>query len=208
MKQKKGLLLASGGIDSPVAGIIMKKKGVNLIAIHFSNYPYSCRRGQNKTIKLIKKMGIKKLYIIPFGETVQESIAKNCTRNFQCVLCRRFMFRVSEAIAKKEKCDFLITGENLGQVASQTLHNLAVTDNAVQIPILRPLLCNEKNDTVKLAKQLGTYDISIEPGKCCNLVPKEPCTKARDNIIEKEEKKLDIKELVKNAVEKAEIKNF
>lgn len=205
MKKLKGLLLASGGIDSPVAGYLMKKRDVEVIAIHFDNYPYACKKSLEKAERLAKKLGIRKLYIVPFGKYVQKELI-TLYRRYQCVLCRRMMFRVAEQIAKKERCDFLITGENLGQVASQTLDNLTTAMQAVKMTIVRPLLCNDKNETMKIAREIGTYDISIEPGSCCSLVPQKPHTRANPEKIVFEEKRLDIKDIVSSAIRNTEVK--
>ena len=201
---KKALLLASGGIDSPVAGYIMKKQGLDVIAIHFDNRPLIDYKPLEKTKRLLKKIGVKKLYVVKHGNS-QLEIIKGCFRRYQCVICRRLMFRIAEKIAKKEKCDFLMTGESIGQVASQTLDNLTLAAKAVKIPILRPLLCNDKQETVDLAKKIGTYDISIEPGTCCKAVPKHPITKGKEEKLKREEARINIKELVDEAVKKAEI---
>ena len=200
----KGLLLASGGIDSPVAGYLMKQLNVDVIAIHFDNYPYATKRPLEKTRKLMKKINVKKLYVVPMGEYVQKELV-HLYRRFQCIFCRRMMFRIAEKIAKKEKCDFLITGENLGQVASQTLTNLTTAMEAVNIAIMRPLLCNDKQETVDLAKKIGTYEASIEPGSCCNLVPQKPHTRAKLEKIKFEEKRINIKEIVSKAVKNTKI---
>ena len=189
----KGLLLLSAGIDSPVAGYLMQKKA-EVIAIHFDNQPLINKLTLEKVKKLVKKLNIKKLIIIPHGKN-QIEIIKNCERKYQCVLCRRIMFKIAEKIAKQENCDFLITGENLGQVASQTLENMYVTEQAIQMKILRPILCNDKQETINIAKKIGTYDISIEAGMCCTAVPKNPVTKAHLNKVLEQEKK--IKKLVK-----------
>ncbi len=199
----KALLLLSGGIDSPVAGYLMKNK-LDLIAIHFDNQPFTDEKSLEKTKKLAKKIGIKKLYIIQHGKN-QAEIIKNTNRKFQCILCRRIMFRVSEAIAKKESCKFLVTGENLGQVASQTLSNMATTDSAVKIPILRPLLCNDKVETMAIARKIDTYETSILPGMCCNMVPQNPATKSNLSFIENEESRINIKKIIDDSVKNCEI---
>lgn len=200
----KGLLLISAGIDSPVAGYLMKKQGVDVIAIHFDNRPFTDYKQLEKTKRLLRKLKIKKLYVIQHGK-IQTEIIKDCFRRFQCVICRRLMFRIAEKIAKKEKCNFLITGENLGQVASQTLENLTVAANSIKMPILRPLLCYDKNETINLARKIETYAMSIEPSVCCKAVPKKPITKARLEKIESEENKLEPNKLINNAVKNAEI---
>ena len=201
----KILSLISSGIDSPVATWLMKKKDVEIIGIHFSNEPLTDASPKEKTIKLCNILGLKKLYVVKHGLFVQAELMRNCENKSRCVLCRRMMFRISERIAKKEGCKFLLTGENLGQVASQTLANMYVEDSAITIPILRPLLCNDKQETVDLAKEIGTYEASIESSMCCNAVPKLPVTKARLHIIENEEQKLDIENILKNAIGKVEI---
>jgi len=192
----KALLLLSSGIDSPVAGHLLQKKGIEIIAIHFDNQPLINKTNLDKVKKLIKHLKIKKLYIIPHGKS-QIEIIKNCDRRYQCVLCRRIMFKVAEQIAIEEKCDYLATGENLGQVASQTLENMYVTEQAIKMTILRPVLTNDKQEIINIAKEINTYNISIEAGMCCTAVPKNPITKAKLKNLEQEEKKL------KNVVEKA-----
>jgi thiamine biosynthesis protein ThiI len=182
----------------------MQKRNVDIVGIHFDNRPLTDFRPLEKTKRLLRKLNISKLYIIEHGKN-QLGVIKDCNRRYMCVICRRFMFRIAEKIAEKEKCDFLITGENLGQVASQTLDNLAVTNKAVKMTILRPLLCNDKQETMDLAKEIGTYDISIEPPGCCKAVPRNPVTKANMEKLEHEEKRINIKEMVKNSVDTAKL---
>jgi thiamine biosynthesis protein ThiI len=197
--KQRALLLLSSGIDSPVAGYLMKKKGLEIIVVHFDNQPFTDNKAREKSIKLARLLNFKKIYIVPFGKFQTENL-RNCNRRFQCEICRRMMFRIAEKIAEKEKCKYLITGENLGQVASQTLSNLIVNDKAVKIPILRPLLCNDKIETIEIARKIRTYEISIEPGMCCNLVPKKPVTRCKLDIIEKEESKLNIEKIIKDTI--------
>ena len=201
-KQKKGLLLASGGIDSPVAGQVMVNLGVDVIAIHFSNEPFTDKRSEEKTVRLMKHIGVKKLYVVPHGLVNQVQFTRNCDRRYQCLFCRRMMFRIASEIAKKENCDFLITGENLGQVASQTLDNMTVNYKASSMKIIRPVLCFDKQEIIKLGREFGTYEISIEKGSCCNLVPDNPVTRGREEDIIREENRLDIDGLVKKSIEK------
>ena len=201
----KGLLLASGGIDSPVAGYLAGKAGIDVIAVHFSNEPFTDKKAEEKTLKLMKKIGLKKVYVVPHGKS-QAEIIRKANRKYQCVLCRRMMFRVAERIAENEGCDFLITGENLGQVSSQTLFNMTTAQKAVKIPFIRPVLANDKNDTMKIAREIGTYDLSIQPGMCCNLVPKHPCNKCHISFIERDEARFDFVALVDEALKGAEIK--
>ncbi len=200
----KALALISSGIDSPVAVWLMKKKGLEIIGVHFSNEPMVDTLPKEKTKELCKLLGIKKLYIVPHGYIIQAELMRKCSSSARCVLCRRMMFRIASKIAEKENCKYLITGENLGQVASQTLDNMTVEDRASKIPILRPLLCNDKQEIIDLAKNIGTYKTSIEAAICCGAVPKNPITKARPEDMEKEEKKLDVREVVDKAVKEAE----
>jgi thiamine biosynthesis protein ThiI len=201
----KCLSLISSGIDSPVASWMMQKKGVELIGIHFSNEPMAFAAPREKTTEICRHLGIKKLYIVKHGVLVQAELMRNCDNNARCVLCRRMMFRISEKIAEKEGCKYLVTGENLGQVASQTLDNMTVAASAIKMPILRPLLCNDKQQTVDIAKKIGTYNISIEAASCCNAVPRNPITKAHLRSIEKEEQKIDMENIVAKAVSTADV---
>lgn len=205
MKPGKALSLISSGIDSPVATYIMKQKGLDVIGIHFSNEPLSYSSPREKCVDICRHLGIRKLYIVKHGVIVQAELLRNCENRARCVLCRRMMFRISEKIAEKEGCQCLVTGENLGQVASQTLDNMYVTDSAISIPVLRPLLCNDKQETVDLAKRIGTYQHSVEAASCCNAVPKQPLTKAVRYRIEEEEKKIDLHGIVAKAVDTAEV---
>ena len=201
----KALSLISAGIDSPVASWIMLQRGVELIGIHFSNEPLSFASPREKTVEICRHLGIKKLYIVKHGSLVQAELMRKCENKMRCVLCRRMMFRISEQIAKKENCDFLVTGENLGQVASQTLENMTVAESSVKMPVLRPVLCNDKQEIVDLAKKIGTYKLSVEASSCCNAVPKMPVTKAILPKIEAEEAKLDMESIVKEAVKTAQV---
>ncbi|MFH1636828.1 MAG: hypothetical protein ABIB71_00205 [Candidatus Woesearchaeota archaeon] len=209
MKMHKGLLLLSAGIDSPVAGYLMLKKKVELVCLHFDNQPLVNASAVEKVKRLIKKLKEYsekpiKLYIVNHGRN-QVEIIRNTDRRYQCVLCRRLMLKTAENIAEKEKCSFLITGENLGQVASQTIKNLTNSDKGVKITILRPLLCNDKEETVRLAKEIGTYGISTEAGMCCTAVPPNPITKSRIERIEKEEGKLNIAKMIEKSLSEAEV---
>ncbi|MBD3313815.1 hypothetical protein GF345_05215 [Candidatus Woesearchaeota archaeon] len=202
---KKAIALLSSGIDSPVAAQIMKEKGLEIIGLHMDSRPFTDSRQISKTKRLCSKLGIKKLYIARHGLAMSE-IIRNINRRFTCIVCRRLMFRTAERLAEKEKADFIITGENLGQVASQTLDNLAINDRATGMIILRPLLCYDKQEIVNMAKEIGTYEISIEPPGCCRLVPKNPATKSTIEQIEKEEARAGVSNLVDNIViEKAVI---
>jgi len=189
----KAVILLSPGIDSPVAAHLMKEKGLELIGLNFFI-------GNHKAVdKIAEKLGIEKVFCISHKEILSE-IKNNTNPKYACLLCKRVMYRIAEALAKKEKAEFIVTGENLGQVASQTLDNLAVLDNAINMPILRPLLCFDKNETIKIAKQIGTYELS--ENKKCLFVPRHPATKARLEIVEKEESKLDVKKIINEAFTK------
>jgi len=194
-----GLLLLSGGIDSPIAGWKMKQLGVDLIAVHFSLEPLTTDESVRKAIKLGKTIGIKKLYVCRFGE-IQSDISKKCTHRYFYVLTRRIMFRIAEEIAAKECCEFLVTGESIAQVGSQTIENMACIQDSVKIPVLQPILTNDKNETIELARAIGTYEISKGPEMCSILGPKHPATKSVLNVIRAEEKKIDFNEIVKNPI--------
>ncbi len=205
----KLVTLISGGIDSPVATHLMLDKGCDIIAVHMDNTPYIDKKSSEKVKTLLKTIAKKhntkiKLYIAKHGPT-QAEIIKKCDKKLTCILCKRFMYRTAEEIAKKEKAESIITGESMGQVASQTLDNLYVEDSAVKTKILRPLIGLDKTEIIDIAKEIGTYDISILPGECCSLVPKFPETHGKIKEIEIAESKIDVKALVKKSVENAEV---
>ncbi len=203
----KGILLLSGGIDSPVAGKLATDKGVEIVAVHFSLEPFTGRSAEEKAIKIAKAIGIRNVYVVQHGQ-IHADVVKKTNHKYYYIITRRLMWRVAEKIAEKENCDFLITGENLGQVGSQTLDNLTVIDNAVKIKILRPLLCNDKNEIIKLAKEFGTYDLSTGPEMCTVLGPKHPATKSTEELIKKEEEKLDLQKLLKQSLESIEVREL
>jgi thiamine biosynthesis protein ThiI len=194
----KGLLLLSSGIDSPVAGKMMADKGVDVIALHFNLGDNE--KENNKVITLARKIGVKRLL---FAELRAPHIAyrENCNPRFTCVFCKRMMLRIAERIAEDGKYDFLITGENLGQVASQTLDNMAVIQSAVKIKVLQPLLGFDKKDTIGIARKYGTYELSIEKSPGCPFLPQNPATGAKLEKVEAEEAKLDIEDLIRKSVE-------
>lgn len=206
----KGMILLSGGIDSPVAAWMMAKRGMVLEAMHFHSYPYTSERAKEKVEELA---GIVASYTGRFRMHVvnllpiQEQIVQNCPEEETTILVRRFMMRIAEEIAKKNDCMMLITGENLGQVASQTAEALVVTDASVSLPVMRPLIGMDKIDIMEKAQEIGTYEKSIEPYEdCCTVfLPKHPTTKPKLDRILESESKLDVEGLIKAAVESDEV---
>jgi len=189
----KGLLLLSSGIDSPVAGRMMIDKGVEVIALHF--LLLDNKKEEKKVKDLAKKTDVKHLFFADL-RPCHEAFKQKGNARFTCVFCKRCMLRIAERLAKKEKCDFLITGENLGQVASQTLDNMAVINTVVKMKVLAPLLSFDKNDTVKLAKKYGTYDLSIKKSPGCPYLPRRPVTRAKLEKIEKQEEWVGVDKLI------------
>ncbi len=185
----KGILLISGGFDSPVAGYLMKEKGVEIVPIHFSYEPFTDNGPELKAREACKLLGFNNLIIVNIGKEC-ERIAKKCNNRLYFVLTKRLMLSLAEKEAEKHGCDFLITGENLGQVSSQTIKNLYAITKAVKIQVLRPLLTYDKIEIIKIAKKIGTYDVSIGPEACDVLGPKHPATICRLEDVENEEAKL------------------
>ncbi|HLC85926.1 MAG TPA: 7-cyano-7-deazaguanine synthase [Candidatus Nanoarchaeia archaeon] len=185
----RALLLLSGGFDSAVAGFIMQQKGLEVIALHLSNEPFTDNGPEIKARALAEHLNLKKFIVVNVSNIFGE-IAKKCTHEYYFVLIKRVMLRIANNVAKEENCNFIITGENLAQVSSQTLKNLKVITEASDIEVLRPLLTFDKNEIIKIAREIGTYDISCGPEVCDVLGPKHPVTKTNLEEIEKEEKKL------------------
>lgn len=206
----KGMVLLSGGIDSPVAAWMMAKRGMLIEAVHFHSYPYTSQRAQEKVEDLARiiaqycgrfKMNV--INLLP----IQEQIVEKCPEEETTILVRRFMMRIAERLAQQTGCDMLITGENLGQVASQTAEALVVTDATVKMPVLRPLIALDKVDIIQKAKDIGTFETSIMPYEdCCTVfLPKHPATKPKLEKILESESKLDVEALVEAAIEKLEV---
>jgi len=197
--------LLSGGIDSPVASYMIAKRGVRLIPIHFYSHPYTSMEAKEKVLKLAdilqKYCGNLKVELVPFTK-IQEEIRKNCPEALITVLMRRFMMRIAERIAKDNGCTALVTGDNLGQVASQTAEALAVAQECVNLPIFRPLIALDKREIIDIAREIGTYETSILPHEdCCTVfTPRRPRTKPKLYEILEAEEKLDIETLVEDAV--------
>ncbi len=207
----KSTILLSGGIDSPVAGYMISKRGVELEAVHFHSHPYTSDRAKEKVIDLAKEMaaycGKIRLHIVPFTE-IQLAIIEKCPENYLTVIMRRIMMRIAERISAANNSAALITGESIGQVASQTMESLVCTDNAVSIPVFRPLIGMDKEEIVSISKKIDTYETSILPYEdCCTIfVPKHPKTKpVLSEIIEAEKALDDIEEMIARAIEEDEI---
>lgn len=204
----KGLLLLSGGIDSPVAGFMMAKRGVRLSVVHFHSYPFTSERAEEKVKELgnilARYSGDIPLYTVNIID-IQKEIHEKCPENQMTILTRRFMMRIAEKIAQRQDINALITGESLGQVASQTIEGIGVTNSSVDIPILRPLIGFDKVDIIDIAKEIETYETSILPYEdCCTVfLPKHPLTRPKLEDIEESEKKLDVDYLVDEAVSNA-----
>lgn len=205
----RGMVLLSGGIDSPVAAWMMAKRGMVIDAVHFHSYPYTSPRAQQKVEELAEivssycgRINMTVINLLP----IQEEIVCNCPEDETTILVRRFMMRIAEKIAVKQNALMLITGENLGQVASQTAEALVVTDQSVSMPVMRPLIGMDKVEIMDMARRIGTYEKSIEPYEdCCTVfLPKHPVTKPRLEKILKSESKLDVEKLVEMAVDSAE----
>jgi thiamine biosynthesis protein ThiI len=205
--------MLSGGIDSPVAAFQMMKRGCRIVFAHFHSYPYIPRTSQEKAIQLVQALNRYQydstLYLIPFGD-LQKRLLLEAPPRYLVILYRRFMVRIAEAIARREHAGALVTGESVGQVASQTLENMGVVGAVAILPLLRPLAGTNKEEIIAQARRIGTYDISIIPDQdCCQLfVPKHPATRAKLEIIERIEVNLPIEELVNDALAFSEKKEF
>lgn len=202
----KGLLLLSGGIDSPVAGYMMAKRGMRLKALHFHSYPYTGEAAKEKVMDLARTLSVYaggvELYVVSVTE-IQESIHENCSEELMITLLRRFMMRIAERLAISIEAQTIITGESLGQVASQTIESLNTSNSVIEkLPVLRPLIAFDKLDIIAVAEKIGTFETSILPYEdCCTVfLPKFPATKPRLDKVEKEETKLDVEGLIERAM--------
>ena len=202
----KGMLLLSGGIDSPVAGYMMASRGMPIDAVYFHSFPYTSEQAKQKVVDLAKIVsrfsGRMNLYIVDFTK-IQLDMVKNSPHDMLTIVMRRVMLQIAEQIAKKNDCKCLITGESLGQVASQTLEAISITNEVVDMPILRPLIGMDKEATVKISRDIGAFETSILPYEdCCTIfVAKHPKTHPKHVDIEEAEKNLDIEAMVKQGVE-------
>ena len=201
----KAAILISGGLDSPVAAWMMAKRGVELTAIHFASPPYTSERAHEKVVALLKKVGEyagrMDMITVPFTE-IQEQIRMNCPEDHFTLIMRRFMMRISQRVADQVKAKALVTGENLGQVASQTMEALRVTEDVVDLPVLRPLIGMDKEEIVRLSRKIGTFDTSILPYEdCCTVfTPRHPRTKPNLDEVREAEAVLDIEGLIDRAM--------
>ena len=209
----KGLLLLSGGIDSPVAGWMASKRGIETEALHFHSPPFTGEGAINKVMDLCKVLsaysGNITLHLAPFTE-IQKQIRQYCPEPMLITLMRRIMFRVAERLARQRKIQALFTGESLGQVASQTLENLVAIDDITSIPILRPLICFDKEEIIDISRKINAFDVSIRPFEdCCTLfVPRHPVTRPTIEELQKAEEKLPVEELVRECLENIETRTI
>ena len=197
--REKALLLLSGGIDSPVAGHLIARQGLEVLAVHFSLEPITDDAAAVKSRKLAEKLGLSRLFIVTVGAAFAE-IANACDRRLYFVISKRLMVRIAEGIARREGCVYLVTGESLGQVSSQTLQNLRAIDAASTMVVLRPLIGFDKEETVRVAREIGTYEISEGPEICDLLGPAHPATRASLQQVLAEEANLDIDRLVREGL--------
>ncbi|MCI4335437.1 MAG: hypothetical protein L3K04_07425 [Thermoplasmata archaeon] len=203
----KGVMLMSGGIDSPVSLYYMLRGGHEMLAVHMDNRPFTDDSPLEKVLDHLTLLRERfhqpiPLYVLPHGPT-QVTLMRATDRHVGCVLCRRFMWRSAARIAERERASFLATGEALGQVASQTLANMRSATVAVGLPIVRPLVGLDKQEIEAVAKEIGTYDISIRPGVCCQAVPDRPATRSSIVQIQAEETPLDVEAIVDDVVRRA-----
>lgn len=206
----KGLLLLSGGIDSPVAGYLMAKRGLKLEAVHFHSYPYTSVQAKEKVIELAKEISVYcdeiKLHVISFTE-IQEEIHKNCDAEYMITIMRRIMMRIAQKLCEVNSLGAIVTGESLGQVASQTMQSMNVTNSVVTLPVFRPVIAYDKEEIMAVAKKIGTYETSILPYEdCCTVfLPKNPVIHPTIKRAEFLERNLNIDQLVQTALNNEEI---
>ncbi len=202
----RAMLLLSGGIDSPVAGYMIGKRGVYMEAVHFFSYPYTSDRAKDKVMKLAgiiaSYTGSLKVHIVPFTD-IQLEIRDKCPEEHLTLVMRRFMMAIAQRIAQKRGCQALVTGESIGQVASQTMAALAVTDDAVDMPVFRPLIGMDKEEIVEISRKIDTFETSILPYEdCCTVfTPRHPTTRPKVEMIIRSQERLDIERLIDEAVE-------
>ncbi|MBQ9970159.1 MAG: tRNA 4-thiouridine(8) synthase ThiI [Oscillospiraceae bacterium] len=205
----RALLLLSGGIDSPVAGAMMAKRGLEVYAIHFASPPYTSERAKQKVITLAEKMtaycGRMNLFVVPFTE-IQERIKDDCPEELFTIIMRRYMMRIACRIARQQDCEALVTGESVGQVASQTIQAMACTDAVADMPVFRPVVGMDKEEIIKISHKIDTFETSILPYEdCCTVfTPKHPRTKPVLKFVEQAEQAMDMENLIDRAVKGTE----
>lgn len=205
--------LISGGIDSPVAIYLMMKRGCGVVFVHFHSFPFTDRASQRKVTELARELShfrqMSKLYFVPFAD-LQREVASRTPASYRIILYRRFMLRLAEAIARRERAKAVITGDSLSQVSSQTLSNLTTVEEAITIPVIRPLIGLDKKEIISLAQKIHTYPISIQPhDDCCQfLMPRQPFTRSTSEELEEVEKDLDIRGLLDRTLAQAECHNL
>ncbi|MBQ4609200.1 MAG: tRNA 4-thiouridine(8) synthase ThiI [Clostridia bacterium] len=206
----KACLLLSGGIDSPVAGFMIAKRGVELCCVHYHSFPYTSERAKEKVLELARILseycGKMRVYVVPFTE-IQMEIHEKCPENFTTLIMRRYMMRIAEILARKDGAQALITGESIGQVASQTMEALGCTDEVVSMPVFRPCVGMDKSEIIERAEKIGTMETSALPYEdCCTVfTPKHPATHPRKELVRRAEEKLDAQTLIDAAVEGTEV---
>ena len=206
----RALLLLSGGIDSPAAGIMMAKRGLEIYAIHFASPPYTSERAKQKVITLAEKMtaycGRINLFVVPFTE-IQEHIKDDCPEELFTIIMRRFMMRIACRIARNSDCEALVTGESVGQVASQTIQAMTCTDAVCDMPVLRPVVGMDKDEIIAVAEKHDTFETSILPYEdCCTVfTPKHPRTKPKMKFVELAEQAMDMEAMIERAVRNTEV---
>lgn len=209
----KAMLLLSGGIDSPVAGWMMAKRGLTIEGVHFHSFPYTSERAKEKVCELCRHLtpwcGTIRLHVAPFTE-IQESIYQQCPHEELVLIMRRFMMRIAQRAAETNGAGALVTGESVGQVASQTLESITVTNDVAEMPVFRPLIGLDKVEIMDIARRIDTYETSIQPYEdCCTIfTPKHPLTRPNLDRILRSEEKLDIEGLVDRAIEGIETEEF
>ena len=202
----RAMSLLSGGIDSPVASWMVAKRGMELECIHFHSYPFTSEKSQEKVRDLAqilsKYCGRVRLHKVNMLE-IQKAIGLNCKDEEMTIISRRFMMRIAERVAESRHCDALVTGESIGQVASQTIQGLTCTNASVKMPVFRPLIAMDKTEIIEVAQKIGTFETSILPEEdCCTVFsPKKPVTKPKLDRIEKSENKLDVEKLIQDAID-------
>jgi thiamine biosynthesis protein ThiI len=209
----RAMSLLSGGIDSPVASWMVAKRGMELECIHFHSYPFTSEKSQEKVRDLAnilsKYCGRLRLHKVNILE-IQKAIGVSCKEEEMTIISRRFMMKIAQRVAESRNCDALVTGESIGQVASQTIQGLTCTNASVSMPVFRPLIAMDKTEIIDIAQKIGTFETSILPEEdCCTVFsPKKPVTKPKLDRIEKSESKLDVEKLIQDAIDNIEIEDI